>query len=68
MYSTKNGMLTTTTFEYQMTDMYEEEIRDFLIKAPQGIKTKGNIDHAIITSRLMDAIYKSAEEHKELTL
>ncbi|MDO4355855.1 MAG: Gfo/Idh/MocA family oxidoreductase [Clostridia bacterium] len=68
LYSTQNGMLTTTTFEYPLTDMYEEEIRDFLIKAPQGIKTKGNIDHAIITSRLMDAIYQSAEEHRELTL
>ena len=26
--------------------MYNADVRDFLIKAPQGIKTKANIDKA----------------------
>ena len=46
--------------------MYDAEIRDFLLKAPQGVKTRANIDHAIITSRLMDMIYKSAELGEEV--
>jgi len=66
MFSTKNGMLTETKFAYQTENMYDAEIRDFLIKAPQGIKTKANIDHAIITSRIMDMIYKSAEIGEEV--
>ncbi len=65
-YSTKNGMLTETKYAYATENMYNAEIRDFLIKAPQGIKTKANIDCAIVTSRLMDMIYKSAELEEEI--
>lgn len=66
MFSTKNGMLTETKFKYSTENMYNAEIRDFLIKAPQGIKTKASIDHAIITSRIMDMIYRSAEIGEEV--
>lgn len=66
MYSTKNGMLTQTTFDYATENMYDAEIRNFLETAPKKIKTKANIDHAIITSRLMDMIYKSAEIGEEV--
>ena len=67
IYGTKNGMLTKTETEHAPNNMYDDEIRDFLIKAPQGIKTRANIDSALVTSRVMDLIYKSAEEHRELT-
>ena len=66
LYSTKNGMLTTTTFKYQTVNMYDAEIRDFLIKAPQGIKTKANIDKALVTSQVMDMMYKSSELGEEV--
>ena len=66
LYSTKNGMLTTTTFKYQTVNMYDAEIRDFLIKAPQGVKTKANIDKALVTSQVMDMMYKSSELGEEV--
>ena len=66
LYSTKNGMLTTTTFKYPTVNMYHAEIRDFLIKAPQGIKTKANIDQALVTSQVMDMMYKSSELGEEV--
>lgn len=66
LYSTKNGMLTETKFDFTTNDMYDVEIRDFLEKAPKGIKTKGNIDCAILSSKLMDMIYKSAEMGAEV--
>ncbi len=66
LYSTKNGMLTTTTFKYPTVNMYHAEIRDFLLKAPQGIKTKANIDQAILTSRVMDMMYESSERGEEI--
>lgn len=67
IYSTKNGMLTETKTSHAGNNMYDDEIRDFLIKAPQRIKTRANIDCALVTSQVMDLIYKSAEEHRELT-
>ena len=66
LYSTKNGMLTTTTFKYPTVNMYHAEVRDFLIKAPQGIKTKANIDCALVTSRVMDMMYESSERGEEV--
>lgn len=66
LYSTKNGMLCETKFDFTTQNMYDVEIRDFLEKAPRGIKTKGNIDHAILSSRLMDMIYRSAEIGEEV--
>ncbi len=66
LYSTKNGMLTTTTFKYPTVNMYHAEVRDFLIKAPQGIKTKANIDQALVTSQVMDMMYKSSELGEEV--
>lgn len=66
LYSTKNGMLTTTTFKYRSKDMYDTEIRSFVLDAPRGIKNKGNIDHAILSSNLMDMIYRSAELGREV--
>ncbi len=67
-YSTFNGMLTETKFDYTYTDMYSREVRDFLTNAPRKIKTRASIDHAIKTSELMEMLYKSAEEHKEIEL
>lgn len=66
LYSTKDGMLSETKFDFTTENMYDVEIRDFLEKAPKGIKTKGNIDHAILSSQLMDMIYKSAEIDEEV--
>ncbi len=65
-YSTKNGMLSETRYTFESDNMFNAEIRDFLIKAPQGIKTKANIDNAILTSQLMDLIYDSAAKGEEI--
>lgn len=68
IYGTKNGMLTETKISQAANNMYNDEIRDFLLKAPKGIKTKANIDEAIVTSEVMEQIYKSAELHREIVL
>jgi len=67
-YSTKNRMLTETQYTFESENMFNAEIRDFLIKAPQGIKTRANIDNAILTSQVMDLIYASAEKGEEIRL
>jgi predicted dehydrogenase len=67
LYTTKNGMLTETSFTFPTTNMFNDEIRDFLITASKGEKSRANIDNAILTSRLMDMIYASAERGTEVT-
>ena len=64
--STKNGMLTETSFKYQTTNMYDNEVRSFLENAPKGIKTKASIDCALVTSQVMDMMYKSSELGEEV--
>lgn len=68
MYSTKNGMLSKTTFKMQSQSMFQNEIDSFITCVKSGEKISSHIDTNIITARMMDAIYRSAEEHKEISL
>ncbi len=68
LYSTKNGMLTKTAFECTQSNMFQNEIDAFIDCIESGKKLPSHIDVNILTSRMMDAIYRSAEEHKEVTL
>lgn len=68
LYSTCGDMLTETKYDYPTENMYSREVRDFLTNAPKKIKTRASIDHAIKTSELMELLYKSASEHKEIQL
>ncbi|MBR3575898.1 MAG: gfo/Idh/MocA family oxidoreductase, partial [Clostridia bacterium] len=68
-YSTKNGMLSSTKYTYRQGDAFQNEI-DAYIKAVQegNDQLPSNININIETSRIMDAIYRSAEQHREITL
>lgn len=68
LYSTKNGMLTTTEFKQNVPGMFQEEIDSFINCIESGEKLPSHIDINILTSQMMDAIYRSAEEHKEVVL
>lgn len=69
LYSTKNGMLTKTEFQFTDRNMYQNEI-DAFIQAVQGGENdnRASIDINILTQNIMEAIYKSAKEHKEVIL
>lgn len=67
-YSTKNGMLTTTTFVNRTEPMFQCEIDSFIDCIESGKKLSSHIDSNILTSQMMDAIYRSAELHQEVTL
>ncbi len=68
LYSTKNGMLSRTTFAMQGSDMFRNEINAFINCIKTGEKLPSHIDVNIVTSQLMDAMYRSAEEHREVVL
>lgn len=68
LYSTKNGMLTTTEFDFEIPSMFNNEINAFVDCIEKGNTLASHIDTNIVTARMMDAIYRSAEEHKEVIL
>lgn len=68
MYSTKNGMLTKTSFDMEAPSMFQEEIDSFINCIESGERLASHIDTNIITAKMMDAIYRSAAEHKEIVL
>lgn len=72
MYSTKNGMLTKTAFKMnegmEFKPMFQNEINSFVDCIESGKSLASHIDTNIITAKMMDAVYRSAEEHREITL
>jgi predicted dehydrogenase len=68
LYGTKNGMLSETSFQYSSRDMFQNEIDEFLKCIDTHEKLPSHIDTVIITAKVLDAIYRSAEEHKEVAI
>ena len=67
-YGVQNGMLSETKYSFTTRNMFQNEIDAFLDCIDSGEVLSSNIDTNIITAKLMDAIYRSAEEHKEIVL
>jgi predicted dehydrogenase len=68
LYTTKNGMLQKSTFEMQTESMFQKEIDSFVDCIESGEKLPSHINTNIVTSRMMDAMYRSAETHKEIDM
>ncbi len=68
IYGVKDGMLTETKVECKTTDMYENEINDFIRCIMTGDRNSQYIDRAILTSKIMQAIYDSSEAHREIEI
>ena len=66
LYTTNNGLLEEIHPKYNIPDMYECETRAFFDSIRSGEKTKNNIDNVMETAKLLDALYASAEQKKEL--
>jgi len=54
--------------EYDIPDMYECEDRAFLESVHTGEKNRSNIDNILESAKLLDSLYASAEERKEIKL
>lgn len=68
VYGVKDGKLSTEEYPAPSTNMYENEINAFVNAAISGEKLVSNIDINIKTSKLMQALYDSAESHREIVL
>lgn len=68
LYRSNNGLLETISPDYVIPNMYEEEDKAFFAAIESGLKTRSHIDNVIETAKVMDAIYASAKEGKEVVL
>ena len=69
LYSTMCGMLTDITPNYNSTGFdYAAEIKSFVDSVITRKPNQAYIDNAVITSKILDAIYRSSDSGKEVTL
>lgn len=68
VYGTKDGALTEITPKFTSTNHYNNEIDSFIHCIQTGEKNAADIDTAIITAKMMQAIYDSSDSHREIVL
>ena len=66
LWGVQDGMLTKTEFSGPDSNKFENEINAFVEEIHTRQKMSTNIDVHIISSAIIDAIYRSAEEHREI--
>lgn len=68
LYTSKNGMLYETATSFAQEDMFAAEVKAFLESIASMKKNRANIDQALVTTQVMDALYESAATQKEVSL
>lgn len=68
LYSTADSKLTSTVYEPVKDSPFQKEVDAFIRCIQTGEKLPNHIDTHIFTAQMMDAIYRSAEEHREIVL
>ena len=68
IWGTKDGKLWQDTPEFESVHMFQEEIDSFIRCIRTGEKNPAHIDQVIITARMMQAIYDSSEQKREIAL
>ena len=68
VYTAENGALVEYEPKFKTTDMFQNEIDAFIDCIKTGKKLPSHIDTVIITAQIMQAIYDSAETHREIVL
>lgn len=66
-YSAKNGELIESSARYNSIPHFENEINCFLKCIRSGERLPSHIDTVIITAKIMQALYDSAEQGKEIS-
>ncbi|MCL1987966.1 MAG: Gfo/Idh/MocA family oxidoreductase [Firmicutes bacterium] len=66
VYSTKDGTLTEETATFKSKDMFQVEIDSFLQCIKSGEKLPSHIDVVVVTAKIMQALYDSSEQGREI--
>lgn len=65
-YTVDNGAFVEYTPEVHTKDRWNAEIDAFVKCAQTGEKIQSHIDYAILTSKIMQGVYDSSENHREV--
>ena len=68
VYTAENGALVEYKPDFQIRDHFQNEIDAFVNRIKSGEKLPSHIDTVIVTAEMMEAIYDSADQHKEIAL
>lgn len=68
LYTAEHGALVQYEPQFEMTDMFENEINAFVDCVQHGTPMPSRIETVAITAKLMQAIYDSADAHREVVL
>jgi len=68
LYKIDKGELKSITPDYEKWDFFQKEIDSFVDTVKTKEKLPSNIDTAIITTRMMQALYDSSEQDREIVL
>ena len=66
VFSAEHGSLISYKPQYNMRDHFQNEIDAFIDCVDTGKKLASHIDTVIITAKILQAIYDSADQHKEI--
>jgi predicted dehydrogenase len=67
VWGTKDGKLWQETPAFTGVDMFQNEINSFVRCVRTGEKLPSHIDNVIITARMMQALYDSSQQNREIT-
>ena len=68
LYTVRDGMLCTTKPSFPENNMHRDEVLDFVESVCRGERNRNDIKNAILTSKIMQAVYDSTEQHREIVL
>ena len=68
VYTAEHGALVEYKPVFQMRDHFQNEIDAFIDCIKSGKKLPSHIDTVVITAQMMQAIYDSADQHREIVL
>ncbi len=66
VFTAEHGALVSYKPEFKMRDHFQNEIDAFLDCIESGEKLPSHIDTVIITAKILQSIYDSAEQHREI--
>jgi len=68
LYTAEHGSLVEYKPVFNTSDMFQREIDSFVRSIETGEKLASHIDTVIVTAEMMQAIYDSAKQHREIYL
>lgn len=68
IFGAKDGALLEITPSYKVEQPFEKEVEAFLTCIDTGEKLPSHIDNVMVTARIMQALYDSSEQNREIVL